>query len=138
MKWGDLKSIHLMDINSYFFLGAGLGFHFIPEHETIIDQRDSSVEIPVFANIHTNFTKTKVAPFVDAKAGTYVTNGSGLYASVSAGCRITINQKQDVNISVGYTYAKYEFQSYSPSSKNYSYGRVGATERLSIKVGYEF
>lgn len=144
----EINTSHGYQFSPYFFLGAGVGFHFMPEYETpgmsiALDQRDSSVEIPIFANLRANFTKTKVAPFVDAKVGTYVTNGSGLYASITAGCRIATTQKQGVNLSIGYTYAKYEFQTFdhftSSSSMNYTRdGRVLATEGLSIKVGYEF
>lgn len=144
----EINTSHGYQFSPYFFLGAGLGFHFMPEYETPnmsipLDQRDSSVEIPIFANLRANFTKTKVTPFVDAKVGTYVTKGSGLYASVSAGCRIATNQKQGVNISVGYTYGKLEFQTFdrfiSSSSMAYTReGRVLATEGIAIKLGYEF
>ena len=144
----EINTTHGYQFSPYFFLGAGIGFHFMPEYETpgmtiALDQRDSSVEIPIFANLRANFTKTKVAPFIDAKVGTYVTNSSGLYASISAGCRIATTQKQGVNLSVGYTYAKYEFQTFdrftSSSSMNYTRdGRVLGTEGLAIKVGYEF
>lgn len=144
----EINTSHGYQFNPHFFLGAGVGLHFMPEYETdgmsiALDQRDSSVEIPIFANSRVNFTKTKVSPFVDAKVGTYITSGSGLYASISAGCRIATNQKQGVNISIGYTYGKLEFKTFdsfiSSSSMEYTRdGRVLATEGIAIKVGYEF
>ena len=144
----EINTSHGYQFNPYIYLGAGLGFHFMPEYKTpgmsiALDERDSSVEIPFFANFRANFTKTKVSPFVDAKVGSYITNGSGLYTSISAGCRIATNKKQGVNISLGYTYSKLEFQTFdrfiSSSSLVYTReGRVDATEGLEIKVGYEF
>ncbi len=144
----EVNTSHGYQFNPYIYLGAGLGFHFMPEYKTpgmsiALDERDSSVEIPFFANFRANFTKTKVSPFADAKVGSYITNGSGLYASISAGCRIATTSKQGVNISVGYTYAKYEFQTFDrfTSTSNMSYTRAGRildTEGLTVKVGYEF
>ena len=66
-----------------------------------------------------------------------------MYASVSAGCKIAINKKQGINISIGYIYGKLEFQTFdgfiSSSSMEYTTdGRVLASEGVSIKIGYEF
>lgn len=143
----EVNTSHGYQFSPYFFLGAGVGFHFMPKYETdmdgiALDTRESSVEIPIFANLRVNCSKAKVSPFLDAKAGSYLTNGSGLYASASVGCRIATNEKQGVNISVGYTYAKYEFQTFKRFiswNMNYTrYDRVCNTEGISIKAGYEF
>lgn len=115
----------------------------IPDMDIPFDTRESQVEIPVFANLRCNFTKGKIAPFADIKAGTYVTNNSGLYANLSVGCRIATSSKQAINVSVGYTTEKLEFQEFDRftsyasiaySTKDIKYDATG----ISIKVGYEF
>lgn len=78
----EINTSHGYQFNPYFFLGAGVGLHFMPSYETSgmdipLDVRDSKVDIPVFANIRSHFSKGKFAPFADLKGGTYITNGGG-------------------------------------------------------------
>lgn len=144
----EINSSHGYQINPFFFVGGGLGLHFMPEYKTKgmdipLDQRESKVDIPVFANLRVNFSKGKITPFVDGKAGTYVTNNGGLYLNISAGCRFAVNEKQAVNVSVGYTTEKLEFETFNSfiSYKNMNYTtspRKLNTEGIAIKVGYEF
>lgn len=144
----EVNTSHGYQISPYFFIGAGIGLHFMPEYETpdmdiALDTRESSVDIPVFANVRANFTKGKITPFVDLKGGTYLTNNGGLYANLSIGCRIATNAKNGIYIAAGYTMAKIEFETFerftSSSSMDYTRsGRKCDTEGISIKVGYEF
>lgn len=145
----EINTSHGYQINPYFFVGAGLGLHFFPSYETSgmsdipLDTRDSKVDIPVFANVRGTFMKTKFVPFIDAKAGTYVNNNGGLYYNVSIGLRIAVNKKQAVDIAVGYTNEKLEFQTFSRFTNNYNldYTRRPSkydTEGIAIKLGYEF
>ena len=143
-----INTTHGYQFNPYIFLGAGTGFHFMSEYKTkdldiALDTRESKVDIPVFANAHVNFTKRKVAPFVDGKAGTFVTNNGGMFWNISAGCRIATNEKQAVNISIGYAAEKLEFESFDRfnSSHDMSYtrkARVLNAECVTLRVGYEF
>lgn len=144
----EINTSHGYQINPFFFIGGGLGLHFMPEYKTKgmdipLDQRESKVDIPVFANLRANFSKGKITPFVDGKAGTYVTNNGGLYLNLSAGCRFAVNEKQAVNVSVGYTTEELEFESFKSfiSSRNMDYvtsPRKLTAEGIAIKVGYEF
>lgn len=144
----EVNTTHGYQASPHFFIGAGTGLHFMPKYETpdmeiALDERDSSVEIPIYANLKINFTKSKVAPFIDIKAGSYVTNNSGLYTLFSAGCRIATNQKCGLNISLGYSYSKLEYQTFSKFIGNSisRYTRtpsMGFTEALAIKLGFEF
>jgi len=144
----EINTSHGYQINPFFFIGGGLGLHFMPEYKTKgmdipHDQREAKVDIPVFANLRANFSKGKIVPFVDGKAGTYVTNNGGLYLNLSAGCRFAVNEKQAINVSVGYTTEELEFETFKSfiSSKNMSYltsPRKLNTEGIAIKVGYEF
>ena len=143
-----ISTAHGYQFNPFIFLGAGTGFHFIPEYKTKdmdipLDVRESKVDIPVFANARINLMKTKIAPFIDAKAGTFVTNNSGMYLNISVGCRISTNEKQAVNISIGYASEKLEFETFNKfsSSHDMSYtrnSRVQNAECVSLRVGYEF
>ena len=144
----EINTSHGYQINPFIFVGGGLGLHFMPEYKTNgmdipLDQREAKVDIPVFANLRANFNKGKITPFIDGKAGTYITNNGGLYLNLSAGCRFAVNEKQAVNISIGYTTEELEFESFSRfvSSYNMNYTtspRKLTAEGIAIKVGYEF
>lgn len=145
----EVNTSHGYQITPFFYIGAGAGLHFMSSYKTKssgdipLDVRKSKVDIPIFANGRVNFTKGKFAPFIDIKGGTYVTNNGGLYANASVGCRIATNSKQAINILVGYTSEKLEFQTFNKfnSSHDMSYTRKATsydTEGISLKIGYEF
>jgi hypothetical protein len=144
----EVNTTHGYQINPYIFIGAGAGLHFMSSYETpdmdiALDTRDSKVCIPIFAAARVNFTKTKVSPFIDVKGGTFVTSGDGLYLAAAAGCRIATTGKQGLNISLGYTFEKLEFETFGrfTSTHNMNYTRNPRkldAEGVSIKIGYEF
>lgn len=144
----EVNTTHGYQFNPYLFLGAGVGLHFMSSYKTSdmeipLDVRDSKVDIPVYANVHCNFSKKKVAPFVDVKGGTFVTNNGGLYVNASVGCRVAINEKQAVNVSVGYASEKLEFETFQRFTSKYNldytrYGNKLDTEAVTLKVGFEF
>lgn len=144
----EVNTSHGYQINPYLFIGAGTGLHFMASYKTKdmdipLDVRDSKVDIPVFANVRCNFLKKKVSPFVDVKGGTYVTNSGGLYVNASAGCRFSINEKQAINISVGYATEKLQFETFdrftSHTSMDYTrYNTLYDTEAITVKLGFEF
>lgn len=144
----EVNTSHGYQFNPYFFLGAGMGFHFMSSYETdgmeiALDKRDSKVDIPIFANVRCNFSKKKVAPFVDLKGGAFVTNNGGLYANASVGCRFSLNEKQAVSIAVGYTSEKLEFETFDSfidqTSMDYTRSATKyTTESISIKLEFEF
>lgn len=144
----EINTSHGYQFNPYFFLGAGVGLHFMPSYETSgmdipLDVRDSKVDIPVFANIRSHFSKGKFAPFADLKGGTYITNSGGLYIIASVGIRYALNDKQGLSLSLGYTNEKLEFEvfdgfidhgrmDYTRDKKQYN------TEAIAIKLGFDF
>ena len=135
-------------INPFFFVGGGLGLHFMSKYETKnssipLDIRKQKTDIPVFANLRADFAKGKITPFVDGKAGYYLTNNGGIYLNLSAGCRIAVSDQQAVNVSVGYTSEELEFETFKSfvSSKSMDYTRSPKkrnAEGVSFKVGFEF
>ena len=144
----EVNTSHGYQINPYLFIGAGTGLHFMSSYKTKnmdipLDIRESKVDIPVFANLHCNFLKKKVSPFIDVKGGTYVTNKGGLYVNASAGCRYSFNEKQEINLSVGYAAEKLQFETFdrftNHTSLNYTRSTtLYDTEAITIKLGYEF
>lgn len=127
----EINTSHGYQFNPYLFLGAGTGFHFMSSYKTKIDARDCQVDIPVFANIRCNFSKNKVAPFFDLKGGTYINNNGGMYGNASIGFRVAINEKQAVNLSVGYATEDLEFEDIMGNARL-------ETEAVTLKVGFEF
>ena len=135
-------------INPFFFVCGGLGLHFMSKYETKnssipLDIRKQKTDIPVFANLRADFAKGKITPFVDGKAGYYLTNNGGIYLNLSAGCRIAVSDQQAVNLSVGYTSEELEFETFKGfvSSKSMDYTRSARklnAEGIAIKVGFEF
>lgn len=144
----EISTTHGYQVNPYFFVGGGVGFHFMSSYETKgmdipLDKRDSKVSIPLFADFRGTFCKRKFAPFADLKLGYFVTNNDGFYGNVSAGCRMALKGKQGISLSIGYTYEKLEFQTFSrfngTTSMNYTRTpRKLDCEGISIKLGYEF
>lgn len=144
----ELNTSHGYQFNPFFFLGVGTGLHYMSEYETAgssigLDYRKSKTDIPVFANIKCSMSKSKYAPFIDLKGGKYLTNNGGLYANISAGLRIATNEKNALNLSIGYTLQELEFETFDrflgSNSMAYSRkGRVLETEGITIKLGYEF
>ncbi|WP_298074943.1 hypothetical protein [uncultured Bacteroides sp.] len=56
----EINTSHGYQFSPYFFLGAGIGLHFMPSYETSdmdipLDIRNSNVDIPLFANIRSHF-----------------------------------------------------------------------------------
>lgn len=144
----EVNTSHGYQINPYLYVGAGTGLHFMSSYKTKdmdipLDIRDSKVDIPVFANIRCNFLKKKATPFIDVRGGTFVTNGGGLYVNASAGCRFSINEKQAINLSVGYATEKLQFETFdhftSHTSMDYTrYTTQYDTETITMKLGFEF
>lgn len=144
----EVNTTHGYQVNPYIFLGAGTGLHFMSSYKTgdmeiPLDVRDSKVDIPVFANFRSNFTKGKISPFFDIKGGTFVTNNGGLYVVASLGVRYALNSKQGLSLSVGYAAEKLEFETFERFNGRYdmSYTRKPATydtESVSIKLGFDF
>ena len=150
VNWAEINTIHGYQVNPYFFVGAGVGFHFLPEMKTSeIDghahwKRETSTEIPIFANFKWNVLKKKITPFIDLRLGHYVTNNSGLYESAGIGCRFAPKGSQSIYTLASYTVSKFQFQEsymidYGEYDYKWAYKDFDESQNVvSIKVGYEF
>lgn len=144
----EVNTSHGYQITPSFFVGGGAGMHFMSSYETSsmvipLDVRKSKVDIPLFVNARFNMSEGHYVPFLDVKAGKYITYEGGLYMNISLGCRIAMGEKNAVNIHVGYTTEQLEFETFykfvSSSSMDYlRKGTLRATEGIAVKIGYEF
>lgn len=146
----DITTSHGYQFSPYIFLGAGIGFDFTGTAESgDIDghpflKREANVDIPVFFNGRLNFTKTKVVPFLDIKAGAYVNNGSGLYTNFMVGCRFPLSDNSGLSISVGGKIASMTIQNLKMSTGKYTYSLYYEDEKnhqftyYVLKIGYDF
>lgn len=145
----EISTTHGYQVCPYFFVGGGVGFHFMESYKTkgmdiALDERDSKVSIPLFADFRGTFTKTKFSPFVDLKLGYFVTNNDGFYSNISAGCRMALKGNMGISLAVGYTFEKLQFETFDRFSNpghNMNYSRSGRKldcEGVTVKVGFEF
>ena len=139
----EINTTHGYQFNPHFFVGGGLGVHFMSEYDTPDDHRKNQVDVPVFGDVRWTIINHKATPFIDGKIGYYVTHRGGIYASISIGCRISVYNTQGVNFSIGYSYEKLEFESFDHfiphDSMDYQRSkRKLGTEGISFKICYDF
>ena len=145
----EVNTTHGYQVCPFFYVGGGIGFHFMQKYETSgmgdysLDNRESKVSIPLYVDFRSMFMTIKFAPFVDVKLGHFITNNDGFYANASAGIRMRTIGHQALSLSVGYVFEKLEFQTFGHfiSSSNMDYTREPRkldTEGITIKIGYEF
>lgn len=150
VNWTEINTTHGYQAAPNFFIGAGVGFHFVPEmKEGEIDgkphwKRDGSMEIPLFADFRWTILNKRVTPFVDLRLGHDLTNGSGMYQCLNLGCRFALKNKQAINTMLALSSHKLVFQeSYMYKTGKYDYDwRYKDIEEsqsaVSLKVGFEF
>lgn len=148
--WIELNTIHGYQVNPYFFVGGGVGLHYFPKYKSNdIDgvplwKRDSSYEIPLFANLRWTILNKRVTPFVDAKIGHYITNNSGSYMTGGVGCRVTLKNDKALYILASYISTKLRYQEAHMTTRhdysyNWYYNDIDKSQSaVSLKMGYEF
>ena len=150
IDWTEINTIHGYQATPNLFVGAGVGFHFMPEFKgSEISgvphwKRESKMEIPVFANFRWTILNKKTTPLADLRLGHNLSNGSGVYTSLGLGCRFALKNNKALYALVAFSSHKLQFEeSYMISRMDYSYSwnykkweeHQGA---ISIKVGFEF
>lgn len=120
----ELLTSHGVQVNPYFFVGAGTGVHYY-----CTDGADEFM-VPFFADLRGSFLTGVVSPVIGLKAGyTFDATDSfsslGLYIAPSFGVRYMVSRTSALNLSVGYTFQRYE---------DFSVDLGG----ISFKLGFEF
>ena len=77
-------------LNSYVFLGAGIGLRHYNDND--------KTSVPIFFNFRSDFVNTKVNPFVDVKLGLSPSYSRG-FGSVGMGCRFKVGEKLGLSVS---------------------------------------
>lgn len=150
----DLTTSHGYQFSPYLFLGAGVGFDYtgdvkygdISGHPYL--KRDATVDVPIFFNGRLNFTKTKIVPFLDLKAGTYINNEGGVYLNAMVGCRYSLSNNRGISLSLGFKTRKITAQRLEIEGAN-KYNQYKTTyyyadkeneplESIVFKVGFDF
>ena len=107
---GGFTTSHGYQICPYFFAGAGVGLHIYDRynpnnqwknHIHTMGQGDP-LSLPIFAHLRSEFVKSWISPYVDAKIGYSVADKSGFYFVSTIGVRIStkVNGKE-LGFSVG-------------------------------------
>lgn len=128
---------HGYQINSLFFIGAGLGM-----------ERCGSLDnwvAPIFIEGRIDLKFGKFTPFGDLRLGANIAEGAGIYISPTIGYRFNWGRKMGVNLGAGLTLAGYTAEHYEgtmtgPDSYEIQY--VGTKRHIrpyfSFRVGIDF
>jgi len=145
----EINTTHGYQFNPYVFLGGGIGFHFMSQYNINEKQlisfnyRYHYIDLPIFADAKFTLINGTITPFVDAKAGFFITHGGGTYINGSVGCRFAVWGRQAFNISIGYTYENLQFDTYKGFVSQQNIAKLvnnkkKATFAISLRIGYEF
>lgn len=144
ISWVELNTIHGYQATPYLFVGAGVGFHFTSElSEGDISgkpmwKRDNGMEIPVFADFRWTVLNKKITPFVDLRLGHNISNDSGMYSSIGAGCRFVLKENQAIYALLSYTTHNFLYEELS-SIRYMQYKEIeDSWSNVSLKIGFEF
>lgn len=151
VNWGEINTVHGYQATPNLFVGAGVGFHFVPE---VKDgdiggkphwKRDGSMEIPLFADFRWTILNKRVTPFIDLRLGHDLTNGSGMYQCLNIGCRFALKNNYAINAMIALDSHKLKFQQlYSVKTGKYDYEwnyrdvTDESQQGLVLRVGFEF
>ena len=119
----EATTSHGYQIIPYLFVGAGAGFHYDFDWE--------SISIPIFADIRYTALDNNISPIVGIKIGYSVLDLEGVYFNPSIGCRFGLSNGFAMNVTFNYQMQKADFY-YSSYSFKETLGNIG------FKIGFEF
>lgn len=149
-NWFEINTVHGYQATPHIFVGAGLGLHMVEKMSygdisgRAFEKRDKSNELPIFADFRFTFMNKKNTPYLEARAGSYTSSGSGLYLNAIFGYRFTLNNNQAILLSASYESSEFSYQELNMSSNKYniSYYYVekpkNSFSNIAIRLGYEF
>ncbi|MDO4319450.1 MAG: hypothetical protein Q4C34_02630 [Bacteroidales bacterium] len=95
---------HGYQINSMFYIGAGLGMERCGKFDNWI--------VPLFIDGRIDLKFNRLTPFGDIRIGANMAQGGGLYFSPAIGYRFNWGRKTGLNIGAGLTLAGYKTEHY--------------------------
>lgn len=132
-----LSTSHGYQINSMFFVGAGMGIERCYALYAWI--------APVFLQGRADFKFGIFTPFADLRAGVNLPEGVGMYLSPTVGYRFNWGRKVGINIALGLTLAGYKteyFDGYWIGPDDYEIRYVDTRHKVrayfSFRVGFDF
>lgn len=108
--YSGFTTSHGYQINSMFFVGAGLGMERCAKLDNWV--------VPLFIDGRIDLQLGKFTPFGDLRVGTNLAEGTGVYISPTIGYRINWGRKMGVNLGAGLTLAGYKADHYEGTWSN--------------------
>ncbi len=138
-----LKTVHGWRFSNYLFTGAGVAVERNFAHKQTF--------VPVFAQLQSEFLKTKIAPLVSAEIGysflvqekrdayiSYMKSRGGIYFGAALGARIYTRSRGSLSFTVGYVMHKSSSEWKYEYSENILYSTNRFYQRLSMGLGVAF
>lgn len=94
-----VSTTHGFEFGPYVYLGAGMGFNYY--YNLPFDEKQFCM--PLYLNSRFQLSKSRIAPFIDLKAGYSLTVESGFYGSPSIGLAYALKPGLALNFSLSYT-----------------------------------
>lgn len=128
----EFATTHGVQINSYIFVGAGVGLNLYHTDENLIS-------IPIYANARATLPYGKVMPYLDFKIGGTVNQVKGLYLSPTVGCRFAFNNnaRSAFYAGIGYTAQMAQYTLFNPIRKEW-FNDTKNCSGFTIKIGFDF
>lgn len=125
----SLFTVHGYQFNPYFYLGLGLGFQYMEYENGGLRLSFTESTVPLFADVKVHLLKSRIAPFIDGRAGYSVRGFKGVYLNPSAGVSFGISPRTGGYLAIGYSFQKLK-----------GYDEIDKTrlEGMSFRVGLFF
>ena len=127
-----LTPSHGIQINPYFFAGAGIGVDL--SSSSNID--GATVIAPIFGQVRANILNKNISPYVDLKGGGTVGDFKGGYLEPSFGVSMPVTKKFAIDISLVNTLYTHK-EEYDLGWFGYETERI-AVHYIGFKSGFEF
>lgn len=89
-------------LNQHIFFGGGTGLFFNTRTWECPESSKTYYTIPLYGQFRCNFSRSRVAPFIDVKAGYGLGSMNGFFTDTALGLDVALNNKTSLFLSVGY------------------------------------
>lgn len=130
------STTHGYQFNQYVFFGGGLDVEYNVDYDMWM--------VPLFINMRTDLCFGVFTPYIDARLGYNLTEGSGIYFSPTIGYRFNWGRKVAINLGAGISLYNYKYEFYDVSvDMNGNVSKFSGEARsnkvyFSARLGFEF